>query len=189
CIMDADIPEITLPSSEVKDQLPQKEISSDELGVGETIFNLSNTMVGSGVLSVPYAFRLTRYDAILLLALVVAMTAFTARLIGQALDLASNQPGSHRTPPSRRDFGYLAEVAFGRWGKRIVAVTTGLELWLAVVTFLVMSGINARGLLGWDEFEAVAFCTLIAAVMVFIPLRAYAYVSLASLAALCVASA
>ncbi|CAE7252172.1 unnamed protein product, partial [Symbiodinium sp. KB8] len=329
----------------------------EELGIGETIFNLSNTMVGSGVLSVPYAFRLTRYVAVALLALVVAMTAFTAMLIGQALELAASRPGAESTPPSRRDFGFLAEVAFGQqlgsknharvfpgkkleakhgrldiwkcctsklkergsasrkplpdggrparasgpirtshaWSRLdesgtsfsvnpfvdfcntlsssmqspvavstwkrcletfeyafphfgdtfraldnnkasppveippdpvdnlapaliqdlrslpdlyteggatvrasdscysaaetcIIAITTAMELWLAVVTFLVMSGINAQGLLGMDEAHAVAFCTMITAVMVFIPLRVYAYVSLASLAALCVAS-
>lgn len=186
CLLDAEMPDIALPGSE--EQLPQKEVSSDELGIGETIFNLSNTMVGSGVLSVPYAFRLTRYVAVALLALVVAMTAFTAMLVGQALELAASRPGASSTPPSRRDFGYLAEVAFGQWGNRIIAITTAMELWLAVVTFLVMSGINAQGLLGMDEPHAVAFCTMITAVMVFIPLRVYAYVSLASLAALCVAS-
>ncbi|CAE7421702.1 AVT1J [Symbiodinium natans] len=106
----------------------------------------------------------------------------------QALELAAKRPGASATPPSQRDFGYLAEVAFGEWGKRIIAITTAMELWLAVVTFLVMSGINAQGLLGMDEPHAVAFCTAITALLVFIPLRVYAYVSLASLVALCVAS-
>jgi hypothetical protein len=37
-----------------------------------------------GVLAVPYAFRLTSYWAVALLLLVVAFTAFTACLIGEA---------------------------------------------------------------------------------------------------------
>ena len=73
-----------------------------EMSRCETIFNLANTMVGSGVLAVPYAFRLTSYWAVALLLLVVALTAFTACLIGDALKLSAGGRG--------RDFIHLAEA-------------------------------------------------------------------------------
>lgn len=50
------------------------------------------------------------------------------------------------------------------------------------------SGSNLQGLLGAPERHAVLLCTLLSAVMIFVPLRVYAYVSLASLASLLVAS-
>jgi len=161
--------------------------SAEEMSSCETIFNLANTMMGSGVLAVPYAFRLTSYWAIPLLLLVVAVTAFTASLIGEALQMARHR-GGLGVASGQRDFTFLAEVSCGQRGKYVVAVTTALELWVAVVTFLVMSGSNVQGLLGVDEVHAVLVCTLLSSIMVFIPLRVYAYVSLASLVALLIAS-
>ncbi|CAJ1378178.1 unnamed protein product [Effrenium voratum] len=158
---------------------------TEDMSACETIFNLSNTMVGGGVLSVPFAFRLISYSAALLLALVVLVTAFTACLIGQSLDAVRHKTD---TPPACRDYAWLAEVSFGPWGRRVVGITTAMELWIAAVTFLVMSGNNAKGLLGVNEFHAVMFCTVLSTVMVFIPLRVYAYVSLVSLIALLIAS-
>eukprot|EP00438_Fugacium_kawagutii_P024472 Skav217927 [mRNA] locus=scaffold2633:135675:141033:- [translate_table: standard] len=89
--------------------------------------------------------------------------------------------------PASRDYTYLAEISYGQSGKCVVAVITGLEVWVAAVTFLVMNGSNIQGLLGVSEIQAV--CTLVSSIMIFIPLRGiYAYVSLASLFALLMAS-
>eukprot|EP00438_Fugacium_kawagutii_P013805 Skav222145 [mRNA] locus=scaffold4223:20415:26774:+ [translate_table: standard] len=79
-----------------------------EMSSCETIFNLANTMMGSGVLAVPYAFRLTSYWAVLLLLLVVALTAFTACLIGEALQIARHRSGT--LVSNHRDFTFLAEA-------------------------------------------------------------------------------
>lgn len=184
-----EVPDLTLaPSQENADLDGAKESSeaAEEMSSCETIFNLANTMVGSGVLAVPYAFRLTSYWAVALLLLVVAFTAFTACLIGESLQLARFRHGTWTS--QHRDFTFLAEVSCGLRGKYLVAVATALELWVAVVTFLVMSGSNVQGLLGVDELHAVLVCTLLSTVMIFIPLRVYAYVSLASLIALLIAS-
>lgn len=184
-----EVPDLILaPSQENADLDSAKESSeaAEEMSSCETIFNLANTMVGSGVLAVPYAFRLTSYWAVALLLLVVAFTAFTACLIGESLQLARFRHGTWTS--QHRDFTFLAEVSCGLRGKYLVAVATALELWVAVVTFLVMSGSNVQGLLGVDELHAVLVCTLLSTVMIFIPLRVYAYVSLASLIALLIAS-
>lgn len=85
-----EVPDLILaPSQENADLDSAKESSeaAEEMSSCETIFNLASTMVGSGVLAVPYAFRLTSYWAVALLLLVVAFTAFTACLIGESLQL------------------------------------------------------------------------------------------------------
>lgn len=185
-----EVPDLSLAPAQERnadlDGAKEPSDSAEEMSSCETIFNLANTMVGSGVLAVPYAFRLTSYWAVPLLLLVVAFTAFTACLIGESLQLARFRHGTWTS--QHRDFTFLAEVSCGLRGKYLVAVATALELWVAVVTFLVMSGSNVQGLLGVDELHAVLVCTLLSTVMIFIPLRVYAYVSLASLIALLIAS-
>ncbi|CAK9041093.1 Amino acid transporter AVT1A (AtAvt1A) [Durusdinium trenchii] len=183
-----EVPELVLAPKVAEPVDASRE--GEEMSSCETIFNLANTMMGSGVLAVPYAFRLTSYWAVALLLLVVLLTAYTACLIGEALKMARHLPQKAPTSPSsaQRDFTFLAQVSFGQRGKYVVGVTTALELWVAVVTFLVMSGSNVQGLLGVDELRAVLACTLLSTVMIFIPLRVYAYVSLASLVALLIAS-
>lgn len=153
----------------------------DLMSVGESVFNLVNTMVGSGVLSVPYAFRLAGYAALPLLCAVVAVTAFTAALIGEALDLAAGLPGGKEVPRQDRDYAFLAHMAFGSLGRKVVAGIATLELWLAVVTLLVMNGVNAYLLFGAEPQSAIVACAIAAVMMVRIPMRAYAYISLVSL--------
>ena len=60
----------------------------------ETVMNLANTMMGSGVLAIPFAFALIGYWAVLLLLFVVAVTAFTACLIGECL-VTQKSPTCH----------------------------------------------------------------------------------------------
>eukprot|EP00435_Cladocopium_sp_Y103_P010818 s2615_g2.t2 len=179
-----DVPELLPGSPEAKSH---HEAEDGEMNSYETVLNLANTMMGSGVLAVPYAFGLTNYWAVLLLFVVVGLTAFTACLIGEKLKMARCKAlgGSH---PISRDYTYLAEISYGHCGKCVVAVITVLEVWVAAVTFLVMNGSNIQGLLGVSEIQAVLVCTLVSSVMIFIPLRIYAYVSLASLVALLMAS-
>lgn len=179
-----DVPELLPGSPEAKSH---HEAEDGEMNSYETVLNLANTMMGSGVLAVPYAFGLINYWAVLLLFVVVGLTAFTACLIGEKLKMARSKAlgGSH---PISRDYTYLAEISYGQCGKCVVAVITVLEVWVAAVTFLVMNGSNIQGLLGVNEIQAVLVCTLVSSVMIFIPLRIYAYVSLASLVALLMAS-
>lgn len=180
------MPELLPPGS--PEAKHDKEAAEGQMNSCETVLNLANTMMGSGVLAVPFAFSLTNGWAVSLLLLVVLLTAFTACLIGEKLMMSRCSHIGGGQQPSTRDYTFLAEVSFGQAGKCVVAVITALEVWLAAVTFLVMNGSNIQGLLGMNEVQAVLVCTFVSTVMIFIPLRIYAYVSLASLVALLIAS-
>lgn len=180
------IPELLPPGSPEAKRSTHDE--DGEMTSYETMMNLANTMMGSGVLAVPYAFGLINYWALLLLFLVVGLTAFTACLIGEKLKMARCKALGGSQPKSSRDYTFLADISYGHYGKCVVAVITALEVWVAAVTFLVMNGSNIQGLLGVNEVQAVLVCTLVSSIMIFIPLRIYAYVSLASLVALLMAS-
>eukprot|EP00928_Gymnodinium_smaydae_P046399 TRINITY_DN30908_c0_g1_i1.p1 TRINITY_DN30908_c0_g1~~TRINITY_DN30908_c0_g1_i1.p1 ORF type:complete len:500 (-),score=113.72 TRINITY_DN30908_c0_g1_i1:62-1561(-) len=161
--------------------LEEAALDESRLSSGESIFNVVNTMVGSGVLAVPYAYRLTGYFATVLLAVTVAITAFTAMLLGEALELASQSPQALRVPADRRDYGFLAQVAFGRRAFLLTGLFTQVEIWFGLVTFLVMNGVSIDSLMGCGVKPAIVCCTVLASSMVAIPQRTYAYVSLIAL--------
>jgi len=144
----------------------------------ETSLNLVNTVVGTAVLSLPYTFGLTSYWTILLLFLCTGITTFTASIIGEELKMTRQIELA--AEPTSRDYTYLAEVAFGSWGRGIVMVITVVELWFCSVATLVLNGNNIHSLLHMlTESEAVLICTLVCGMMISIPMRMYAYISLA----------
>mmetsp|Transcript_1026 Transcript_1026/g.3194 ORF Transcript_1026/g.3194 Transcript_1026/m.3194 type:complete len:519 (+) Transcript_1026:61-1617(+) len=153
----------------------------DTLSTPEAVFNLANTVLGVGVLSVPYAFRLSGYSTLLLVLLTIAVTSRTAGFIGEALVLAARSPGAAAVPRKGRDFIFLAHVAFGPRGRAVIGAITSLEIWFALVTFMVMNGVNAS--LIWPGLGCspaiIASCVL-AALTVFVPMRFFSYLSLVS---------
>lgn len=149
-----------------------------ELSVQEAVFNLTNTVLGVGVLTVPYAFRLSGYIAILLILVTILVTSQTGVYIGSALKLASRSPEALLVPRRGRDFAFLAFVGFGGLGERLIGWITSLEIWFALVVYMVMNGINLSAVTGLSqELCAIGSC-LGAAVMVFLPMRIYSYFSL-----------
>jgi len=156
----------------------------------EAVFNLTNTVLGVGVLSVPYAFRLSGYSTLLLVVLTILVTSTTAHFIGAALILASESPAAVGVPRKGRDFMYLAHVAFGHVGRAVIGVVTSLEIWFALVSFMVMNGVNAS--LVWPALgssRAVIISCVLAAATVFVPMRFFSYLSLVSSVALAAAAA
>ncbi|OLQ00306.1 hypothetical protein AK812_SmicGene17059 [Symbiodinium microadriaticum] len=160
-----------------------------ELSLSEAVFNLANTVLGVGVLSIPYAFRLSGYVSILLILVTILVTAQTGVFIGSALQLASRSPQAASVPPRGRDFTFLAHVGFGGRGAALIAFVTSVEVWFALVTFMVMNGVNVSVV--FPEVGAgVASATscALAVVMVFIPMRVYSYLSVVASLALAVAA-
>lgn len=161
----------------------------DALGPSEAIFNLTNTVVGVGVLSVPYAFRLSGYCTLLLIIGTIAVTSHTGKLIGAALVLASRSAEAKEVPRKGRDFVFLAHVAFGAWGRYLVRAVTALEIWFALVTFMVMNGVNVGLILPVvGRAESIAISCIMAALTSLVPMRVLSYLSVAASAALVVAA-
>eukprot|EP00811_Abedinium_folium_P025759 NODE_3700_length_1998_cov_8.070551.p1 GENE.NODE_3700_length_1998_cov_8.070551~~NODE_3700_length_1998_cov_8.070551.p1 ORF type:complete len:597 (+),score=147.33 NODE_3700_length_1998_cov_8.070551:220-1791(+) len=153
----------------------------------EVIFNLVNVVVGAGVVSVPFAFRLSGYAAMILVLIALSVTSYTAKLIGQSLMLARRSPEASVVPPSARDYGFLAYLAFGQAGRVLIVVVTCFEIWAALVTILVMTGVNAKILFpSLSASASVVFSAVVGGLAIFIPIRIFAYVSLVSTFALVV---
>jgi len=160
----------------------------DALSWREAVFNLANTVLGVGVLSVPFAFRLSGYSSLGIVLVVIAITALTANFIGAALVLAERSPVAQAVPRRGRDFAFLAHVAFGPVGRAIIGAITCLEIWFALVTFMVMSGVNINiAFPAVDKGVAVIFSCLFSGMLVFLPMRIFSYLSLASSLSLVVA--
>jgi len=65
---------------------------------------------------------------------------------------------------------------------------TSLEIWFALVTFMVMNGVNASLVFpGIQRAEAVILSSLLSAAFVFVPMRVFSYLSLVSTLSLLVA--
>lgn len=176
------------PSECAREHFVDSLTKEDELSLREAVFNLSNTVLGVGVLSVPYAFRLSGYFSIVLVVVVIAVTARTAMFIGAALVLAERSPVAASVPRRGRDFAFLAHVAFGDLGRVVIGAVTSLEIWFALVTFMVMNGVNAS--LVWpgiSRAEAILLSSLLSAALVFVPMRVFSYLSLVSTLSLLVA--
>merc|ERR1719512_412329 len=99
--------------------------------------------MGVGVLSIPYALRQSGYFALLLVIIVIVVTTKTAKWIGSSLELVSKSSAARGTSPAAWDFSFMAEVAFGPKAAAFINWVAIVEVWLALVTFMVMNGGNA----------------------------------------------
>lgn len=162
--------------------------SEEGLSGLEATCNLVNTVVGVGVLSVPYAFRLSGYSTFALLLAVIAVTSLTGKYIGASLVLAASSPEAVDVPPKSRDYGFLAFVAFGPRGRMLMRAVTCMETWFALCTFAVMNGVNMALLVPTvGRGHAVIAGGILTAITSLVPLQTFSYLSLVSLVALLVA--
>mmetsp|Transcript_23601 Transcript_23601/g.53114 ORF Transcript_23601/g.53114 Transcript_23601/m.53114 type:complete len:477 (+) Transcript_23601:110-1540(+) len=152
-----------------------------------------NIMIGSGVLNVPYGFKLSGYSAMVLLCLVILATSFTAKCIGHALQLAMDDTDDEKLPPAQcRDYVFLAHKICGdaRWVPRVIAVVTFCELYFAMTTFMVMNAVNANALIPEMSISVGVFFSCAATQMLtMLPPWALAAISHGAAVCLCMAAA
>ena len=58
---------------------------------GQTAFNATNTLMGVGLLSLPYTLRLSGWFGVLLLVCIAALTRYTAKLLGRIMEYVPAQ--------------------------------------------------------------------------------------------------
>jgi len=75
---------------------------------------------------------------------------YTARLIGLELAMLDEVANEKLIPVDQRDLGWIAFAAFGNTGKSAVSSLFAAELYLAALSFILMSSINVQLLLGVD---------------------------------------
>ncbi|RKO97935.1 hypothetical protein CXG81DRAFT_11749 [Caulochytrium protostelioides] len=154
--------------------------------LAQTAFNAINMLLGIGVLAMPFAFRIAGWGGGLLLTwLLLAVTRYTALLIGRIMDTAVIQraDGRYTGVMSYADLGF---VAFGRVGHTLIGSLFMMELFGASVALLILSADSFAVL--WPEVAVVHIKWLIFGVMVVttIPRRfnIFGYTSLLGIVAL-----
>jgi len=160
------------------------------LSAPQTVFNLANIIVGVGVLSVPYALKQSGYSALLVIVVVIYVTGTTGKWIGACVDMVGKTQEAILVPRNAWDFGFMAQVSMGRKASIFINVVTVLEVWLALVTFMVMNGENAK--LVWPSLSrtfTMPVLGVIAASFVFVPQHHFSFLSLLSTFSMVVAAA
>jgi len=142
--------------------------------LSQTTYNMVNCLVGAGILTVPYAFKLGGYGAVGCLAFVATVNFYMARLLGWSIEKVN--------PPKEAnwDMAYLAGEAYGAPGRTAVGVTFALELWFCLETFLVLIGINGELMFGVSRTASIVAAGALGVFLVLAPMRALADVSLLS---------
>lgn len=137
--------------------------SDGKLGNVEAVITIINTVVGVILLQVPFAMYLSGFLGALMLVVVTSVMGYTAYLIGLELDMLDHLADEQNVPVDGRDLGWIAFVAFGNKGKRLVSMLFGCELYLACISFLLLSATNIGTLCGISMRTAITFCALASA--------------------------
>lgn len=147
----------------------EEEAASHYTNLPQTVFNMINCFVGAGILTVPFAFRLAGYSACTLLLLVAGLNWYTSLLLGQALNKAALL---HPEVPHRSwSMGALAKAAFGQTGEHFVKIMFAVELWFALETFLVLTGISANLLTGLPETPVIIAAGILGCLSLSLPMK------------------
>lgn len=99
---------------------------------GQSCFNASNILMGIGLLSLPFAFKLTGWVVgCLLLILFAVITLHTAKLLAKCLD--------YEGAIQSNSYGDIGEVAFGPSGRLFISLTFFFELFAACVALVILA--------------------------------------------------
>jgi amino acid permease len=115
--------------------------------VFETTANLLAVCTGSGMLSLPYTGRVMGSSAIVLVGIFCACAMYTFHLLAITIEsLYSSKKAqlSHGSIAHIDEIDYLSlgKAALGKYGDKVVLASFGMEISLALVSFLINIGIN-----------------------------------------------
>lgn len=119
-------------SNELRTPLTQRTGSS----FLKACFNGTNSFLGIGLLTVPYALSTGGWLSLVFFFLVGIMTFFTGILLKRCMD----------ADPSIRSYLDIAERAFGKKGRVMVAIVMNSELYLVAIGLLILEGDNLHKL-------------------------------------------
>ena len=136
----------------------------------QTVFNSTNILIGSGLLSLPLGVYYAGWlIGLLFMASCAIVTGYTARLLGKCLD----------TDLNLMTFLDLAQAAFGMKAQIIIGIMFNLELLAAAVALFVLFADSLELLTPeWGLLEFKIACGLIIMFpLSFVPLRILSYSS------------
>mmetsp|Transcript_6943 Transcript_6943/g.14994 ORF Transcript_6943/g.14994 Transcript_6943/m.14994 type:complete len:420 (-) Transcript_6943:78-1337(-) len=129
--------------------------AAEELGTSSTsgaAFNILCTVVGSGLLQLPYAARRGGWCSVPILALTSAMALYTADILIKCLHLAKSrllcEGGELITGNHAESYGDIGQAAFGSLGRWAVNVQMHFTLVMVATIFNLLAGKNVAAVLG-----------------------------------------
>jgi vesicular inhibitory amino acid transporter len=123
----------------------KKKLSS----FGQTLFNAINILMGVGLLSLPYAMRLSGWFGLCLLVALSLLTRWTAKLMGHIQEYVPAK--KLRDGPDAyviTGLHDMADLALGRFGKPLFEVLFVMETFGYCCVFLIIEGENLYQQLG-----------------------------------------
>ncbi|PHH62413.1 hypothetical protein CDD81_7132 [Ophiocordyceps australis] len=136
----------------------------------QSVFNSINSIIGVGLLSLPLAFKMSGWLlGLLLLTMLAAVTAHTAKLLGRCMQLDA----------SVVTYSDLAYLSFGSRARLVVSLLFTLELLAACLALIILFSDSLHlllpGLLGINVWKCL--CALLVLVLNALPLRWLSYTS------------
>jgi amino acid permease len=115
---------------------------------GEAIITYFNSMAGASILVLPYAVNQTGMIGFGILMASTFVMGISAYLIGAGLSYVDAYAVQQNIPKLQRDWSLLGTVAFGEVGKKVISLVFLLDLWGAIIRFLIVAGTNLSILSG-----------------------------------------
>lgn len=129
--------------------------SSSTVGAG---FNMVCTVVGTGLLQLPFGLSLAGWVGVPLLVLMALMAAYTARVLGLCFGMLRQRQTdgllSEEATTRAKTYGDVGEAAFGAVGRWFVTVQMHLTLIMVATIYHLLAMLNvhwlSRGAIGLD---------------------------------------
>ncbi|XP_056685200.1 amino acid transporter AVT1I-like [Spinacia oleracea] len=102
----------------------------------KTVFNGLNTILGVGILSMPYALASGGWLSLIVLFSISGAACYSALLTKRCMD----------ANPSIKSYDEIGEFAFGKLGKRVLSIVLYLDLYMALTGYLILEGDNLHDL-------------------------------------------
>jgi vesicular inhibitory amino acid transporter len=150
----------------------------------QATFSITNVLVGAGMLTLPYGYRLAGWSAAALLVVATATMGFSALLLGKSFDAVTEQLMKAGIPESSRDFSTLGFMAFGKAGRNVIGVLVAVEMWTTVVSLVVLLGINGSLLTGLPVSTIILASGLLGFAMPYMSMQELAHLSVVNMLAI-----
>ncbi|XP_010691504.2 amino acid transporter AVT1I [Beta vulgaris subsp. vulgaris] len=133
----------TLPVPVPAPAVEELEANNNQLSLIEgntslfkTFFNGANTILGNGVILVPYALASGGWLSLILLFTISILATYTGLLVKRCMEV----------DPKIKSYSDIGEHAFGKIGKIIVSIVLYADLYMATTGFLILEGDNLHNL-------------------------------------------
>jgi len=143
-----------------------------DLSVWDATVTTFSTIIGSGLLVMPYALSQAGLVAIPVIVFFTACSAYSAHLMAWALGAAAPEAERRGVRADRRGWGFLVEVAFGPGARRAIDAFLIVELWSYLLSCMVCMAMNVEQLVdGLSASSAVAASATLGLALTFVPSR------------------